>query len=159
MHAWRIGLAASGIAVVVYGTGRLLTQIPLHSLTLLAGWLIAALIIHDGLVSPAVVAVGWTLRRLVPARARRHLQAALIMSAIVTLIAVPMIYRANRQPPSKAILRQNFAGNLGLLVTVIAVVTLIAYAVQVTHDGHDRTSSSPPGSAARRPLPRRRRPE
>lgn len=134
MHAWRIGLAASGIAIAVYGIGRLLTQLPLQSLTLLAGWLIAALVIHDGLVSPAVIAVGTALRRLVPPRARRYLQAALLMAALVTIVALPMIYRANRQPPSKAILRQNFGGNLALLLAIIAVATLIAYAVQVARD-------------------------
>jgi hypothetical protein len=138
MHAWRIGLATLGLAVVVYSVGRLFTQIPPHSLMLLAGWLIVALLIHDGLVSPAVVVVGWALRRLVPKRARRYLQAALIMSAIVTVIAVPMIYRANRQPPSKAILRQNFGTNLGLLLAAVAVATLIAYAVEVAHGRRSR---------------------
>jgi hypothetical protein len=134
MLAWRIGLAASGIAVLVYGVGRLFTEIPLQSLTLLALWLVAALVIHDGLVSPTVVAVGWTLHRLFPPRARRYLQAALIMSALVTIVAIPMIYRAHRQPPSKAILRQDFGANLVFLLAIIAVATLIAYAVQVARD-------------------------
>ena len=134
MHAWRIGLSAAGIALAVYGIGRLFTGIPLESLTLLGLWLIAAVVIHDGLVSPSVVAVGWTLRRLVPPRARRYLQAALIMSALVTIVALPMIYRANRQPPSKAILRQDFGENLLLLLAIIAVVTLAAYAVEVARD-------------------------
>ena len=137
MRAWRIGLAALGIAALVYGGGRLLTEIPRHSLVLLAGWLIAAVLIHDGLVSPVVLGVGWTLRRLVPDRGRRYLQAALIVSALVTIIAIPMMYRANRQPPSKAILRQDFGANLALLLAIIAVVTLIAYAVQVAHDRRD----------------------
>jgi hypothetical protein len=137
MLAWRIGLAASGIAVAVYGFGRLFTEIPAHSLTLLAAWLIAAVLIHDGLLSPVVIAVGWTLHRLVPPRGRRYLQAALIMSALVTIVAVPMIYRANRQPPSKAILRQNFGQNLALLLAVIAVATLVLYAIQVARDRSD----------------------
>ena len=137
MRAWRIGLAALGIAALDYGGGRLLTEIPRHSLVLLAGWLIAAVLIHDGLVSPVVLGVGWTLRRLVPDRGRRYLQAALIVSALVTIVAVPMMYRANRQPPSKAILRQDFGANLALLLAIIAVVTLIAYAVQVAHDRRD----------------------
>lgn len=143
MLAWRIGLATSGIAVAVYGIGRLFTGIPVQSLTLLALWLIAAVVIHDGLVSPTVVAVGWTLRRLVAPRARRYLQAALIMSALVTIVALPMIYRANRQPPSKAILRQNFSGNLALLLAVIAVVTLIAYAIQVAREARGDQAQKP----------------
>ena len=137
MLAWRIGLAASGIAVAVYGLGRLFTQIPVHSLTLLAVWLIVALAIHDGLLSPVVVAVGWMLRQWVPPRGRRYLQAALIMSGIVAIVAVPMIYRADRQPPSKAILRQDFGQNLALLLAIIAVATLVMYAIQVARDRRD----------------------
>jgi hypothetical protein len=152
MRAWRIVLAVLGIAALVYGGGRLLTEIPRHSLVLLAGWLIAAVLIHDGLVSPVVLGVGWTLRRLVPDRGRRYLQAALIVSALVTIVAVPMIYRANRQPPSKAILRQDFAANLALLLGVIMVVTLIAYAVQVAREsgGRPKSRGTGPDSTLRR---------
>ena len=37
-------------------------------------------------------------------RGRRYLQFGLIMAAMVTVIAVPMIHRDDREPPSKALL-------------------------------------------------------
>ena len=55
-------------------------------------WLLAALLIHDGLLSPAVVSLGSLLRRFFPHRGRRYLQAALLMGALVTVVALPMIY-------------------------------------------------------------------
>ena len=97
-------------------------------------WLIAAVLVHYGLVSPVVIAVSSLLRRLIPDRGRRYLQAALIMAVPVTVIAIPLIYRQGSQPPSKALLLQNFTANLGLLLGIIAAVCLIGYAIRVAGD-------------------------
>ena len=134
MKIWRIVLAVLGIGLGTYGISQLLTQIPPQSLVLLALWLIGALIIHDGLLSPAVVGVGAALRRYVPDRGRRYLQFGLIMAAMVTVIAVPMIYRAHTQPPAKALLLQDFGINLTVLLAAIGAGTLIAYAIRVSRD-------------------------
>jgi len=164
MLQWRIGLTISGVLLLVYGAGRLLTEIPTHDLVLLAAWMIGAVLIHDGIVSPVVVTVGWLLRRFVPDRGRGHLQAALIMGGLVTIIAVPMIHLRDSQPAVKAILRQNFAGNLTLLLGIIAAGTLVAYAIRVARDhagsttppaatsiGHGQTGGQAGGHADRGP--------
>ena len=134
MKIWRIVLAVLGVGVGTYGIFQLLTQLPWQTLALLALWLIGALIIHDGLLSPAVIGVGAALRRYVPDRGRRYLQFGLIMAAMVTVIAVPMIYRANTQPPAKALLLQDFGINLTVLLAAIGGGTLIAYAIRVARD-------------------------
>jgi hypothetical protein len=134
VKAWRIILAVAGIGLGLFGVFRLVTEIGVHSLLALALWMLAALAIHDGILSPAVIAVGGTLRRLVPDRARRYLQIVLIMSGLITVIAVPMIFLRGSQPPVKALLLRNYGANLSLLIVVIAVVTLILYAVRVARD-------------------------
>ena len=92
MKAWRIILAAAGIALGAFGVFRLVSEIPTYSLLVLGVWLAAALVIQDAILAPSVVGVGWLLRRYVPDRGRRYLQVALIMSALITVIAVPMIF-------------------------------------------------------------------
>ena len=134
MRVWRIVLGVLGIGAATYGISQLLTHVPVQSLVLLALWLIAALIIHDGLLSPVVVGVGSALRRYVPDRGRRYLQFGLIMSAMVTVIAVPMIYRANTHAPSKALLLQDFGTNLTVLLAAIGCMTLAAYAIRIAQD-------------------------
>ena len=62
--------------LALFGVFRLITEVPLRSLSFLPVWMVAALVIHDGVLSPLVVSVGWLLRRLVPDRARRYLQFA-----------------------------------------------------------------------------------
>ena len=138
MLAWRIILATGGILLASFGIFRLLTEISVPSLLALATWLICALIIHDGLVSPSVVGVGWLLRRLVPDRERRYLQAWLIMSAMVLVIAIPMIYLRGSQPAVKAILLQDYAANLGLIIVGLAALTLAWYGVRVLRDRRAR---------------------
>jgi hypothetical protein len=141
MLAWRIILVASGILLGLFGVFRLLTQISGPSLLALAIWLACALIIHDGLLSPAVVGVGWALRRLLPDRERRYLQAWLIMSALVVVIAIPMIYLRGSQPAVKAILLQDYAANLGLIIGILAAVTLASYGVRVLRDRSARSAA------------------
>lgn len=144
MRAWRISLAVAGLGLGLYGAGQLLTQVSTRGLVSLGVWMVAAVLIHDGLLSPLVVSVGWTLRRTIPDRARRYVQAALIMASLVTVIAVPMIYREDTQPAIKAILLQDYGGNLTLLLTLIGGVSLVAYAVRVARDHQGPNLSAPP---------------
>ena len=134
MKAWRVILAAAGVALGAFGVFRLLTEIPTYSLVILAVWLVAALVIQDAILAPSVVGVGWLLRRYVPDRGRRYMQVALIMSALITVIAVPMIFLRGTQPAVKALLLRNYGSNLILIIAVIGVISLILYAVRVARD-------------------------
>jgi hypothetical protein len=134
MKAWRIILAAAGIALGAFGVFRLLTELPTYSLLILGVWLLAALVIQDAILAPSVVGVGWLLRRYVPDRGRRYLQVALIMSALITVIAVPMIFLRGTQPAVKALLLRNYGFNLILIIAIIAVISLILYAVRAVRD-------------------------
>jgi hypothetical protein len=134
VKAWRIILAASGVLVALYGMAMLILKVPAASLLWVVVWLVALVLIHDGILAPAIVALGWGLRRSVPNRGRRFLQTALIMAAMITVIAVPMILLRGSQPPAKALLLQNYGLHWLLLLGLIGVVTLVAYAVRVARD-------------------------
>jgi hypothetical protein len=146
MKAWRIILAILGILVLLYGIVNLFIHIPIQTLLMVAVWLVAALIIHDAVIAPSVVGVGWLLRRFLPDRARRYVQMGLIMAAAVTIIAIPMIIREGSQPPQKTLLIQNYAANLALLLGIIAGVTAAAYVVRVARDRSRPASSAPPSN-------------
>jgi hypothetical protein len=145
----RLVIGTAGVLLGLFGVLRLLTEIPLGDLLVLAGWLIGAVVIHDGILSPIIVALGWTIGRLVPPRARRYLQFALIVAGLVTIVAIPLIYREDTQPASEAILQQRYGLNLTVLLGMIAAITLIAYALQVAWRGGLTTPRSSPMPAAR----------
>ncbi len=131
MRAWRISLATAGILLGLYGVFRLLTNVGFVELLVLAAWLIGAVVIHDGILSPGVVAVGWFLARTVPPRARRYLQGFLVVGGLMTVIAVPLMLRKDTQPVSKAMLLQTYGANLTLLLALAAALSLLLYAIRV----------------------------
>jgi hypothetical protein len=147
MGVWRLVLAILGVLVVLYGIVNLFVHVPGQLLLWVALWLVAAVIIHHGVLSPLVIALSTLLRRAVPDRGRRYLQAALLTAMPVTVIAIPMIYRQGSQPPSKALLLQNFAANLGLLLGIIAGLCLVGYAIRVARDRNPPPPSHGNGSA------------
>lgn len=134
MKAWRIVFAVSGILLGLFGVFRLATEVPVGNLVVLALWMIGAVVVHDGILSPMVVGVGWLVGRAVPPRARRYVQGGLIAGSLITAVAIPLILRAGQEPASKAILRQNFGGNLTLLLGVVAAGSLALYAVRVARE-------------------------
>ncbi len=134
MRIWRIVLAVLGIVGVLYGVGRLFTEVGWPVLISVAIWMAAMVIIHDGILSPLIIAVGAVLDRVLPRRARGFVQGGLIMAGLVTAIAIPLLIKQRSYPPSKALLEQNYGLNLAILFAVIAVICLVGYAIRVAHD-------------------------
>jgi hypothetical protein len=145
VKTWRIGLATAGILLGLFGVFRLLTETPFTNLLWLLLWLVAAVAIHDGVLSPLVVGVGWVLAKTVPPRARRYLQGGLIAGGIITVVAVPMMLRQGVDPPAKALLLQDFRVNLGALLGAVAIVSLLLYAVRVAGNRERRPTVDPLG--------------
>jgi hypothetical protein len=138
----RVVIGTAGGLLLAFGVFRLLTEIPGRGLLGLALWLGGALVLHDALLSPGIVGVGSLLRR-VPARARTYVQGALIAGGLVTVIAIPLIYRTGSQAPAEAILEQDFRTNLAVLLAVVSVVAVAAYLGRVARE---RRAHGPAGS-------------
>jgi hypothetical protein len=137
MSRTRIALGAAGVTLGLFGVFRLLTQVSGYDLIVLFCWLIGALVIHDGLLSPLIAGIGVAVHRLVPGRARRYLQGGLVAGALVTVVAAPLIYRQGSQPEAKAILQQHFGANLATLLALVAGLVLLLYVVRVLRDHHE----------------------
>jgi hypothetical protein len=145
MRNYRIALCVAGALLIAFGAFRLVTKLDHSDLFALALWLVVAVLIHDLLIAPLTVGTGVLLTR-VPPRARRYLQGGLIVAAMITVIAIPLIERRNTQPAVKAILLRDYAGNLALLLGLVVGVTLLLYVRRVIHDSRGSSAS---GSAGR----------
>ncbi|SHH61068.1 hypothetical protein SAMN05443575_4181 [Jatrophihabitans endophyticus] len=130
----RVAIAVPGVLLGLYGIFRLLTEIPGDDLLVLAVWLLAAVVLHDGVLSPLLVGIGWAIAKVVPPRGRRYLQGALIAGGLITVVALPLIHRERSQPASKAILQQDYALNLAVLLALVTLAAAAAYAVRVVRD-------------------------
>jgi hypothetical protein len=136
MRPYRIALVVTGSLLFTLGVFRLVTGLAAGDLVALMLWLVVAVALHDVVIAPLTVGVGLTLTRL-PARARRYVQGALVVGALITVVALPLIHRRNSQPTVKAILLRDYAGNLALLLGLTAAVALVLYAARVFRDGGD----------------------
>ena len=133
-----------------YGALRILTGAPVEDLRSLAIWLVAAVVIHDGVVSPAVLGAGWLLGR-VPPGPRRFAQAGLVVGGMLVVVAAPLIHRQGTQTPSKALLLRDYTGNLVLLLVLVALVSVGAYVWSLVRDRPVvRTRGVPPGEPSPR---------
>ena len=59
------------------------------------------------------------------------MQTALLVGAILTSIALPLIVRRGSQPAAKALLLRDYGGNLVLLLGIVAAASSAHYAVRV----------------------------
>jgi hypothetical protein len=133
VRKYRIALGVAGGLLLSFGVFRLVTQLDPGDLAALLLWLLAAVALQDGVVAPITVGTGVALTR-VPPRARRYLQGALLVGALITVIAIPLINREGTQPVSKAILLRDYATNLSLLLGMTLAVALVLYGLRVLRE-------------------------
>jgi predicted anti-sigma-YlaC factor YlaD len=122
---FRLALGAVGVVILGYGGVRLLQNA--HSTThpvKLAEWLVGALLVHDLLIAPVVLGVGWLVARWLPRPARGLVLAALIMTGLVSSVGIFLVYRQGKTAsPTLALLAQNYRAHLVLLYVAVIVGT------------------------------------
>jgi hypothetical protein len=133
VSASRLLLGSVGIGLMSYGIVRILTDAKDTKPASLLKWLIGALLVHDVLIAPVVIGVGWLLTRYVPPRARRYLQAGLICGGLISAIGVLMIWRQGKSgAASLTLLQQDYRRNLLILLTIVALGSLAGYLIETT---------------------------
>lgn len=127
---FRIFLGAIGVLLLGYGAYRIIANAGATDIPGMVKWLVLAVVLHDGVLTPLTLLLAAVLAKVVPgARARRYLQGALVAGALVTVVAVPMIYRRGTIAASKALLQQDYGLHLAALLGLIAAVAIVAYAL------------------------------
>ena len=138
MTRGRLVLGAAGMALILFGAFRLLTEIPVAALEGLATWLVIAVAVHDGVLAPVTALTGRALHRLLPPRARRYVSGAFVVGVGVSVITVPLVLRQGTQPAAKALLQQRYAVHLGWLWAGIGVAAALLYTGRVVRDARRR---------------------
>jgi hypothetical protein len=137
----RLGLATVGVIAIGYGALRLI-QTQKGTVLDLAKWLVGALVVHDGIIAPIVIAIGWVLARVVPDRVRGFVQAGLITAGLVASVAVWLIWRQGKYGArSLALLQQDYLRNTVVLLALVAGGTALSYGVSKARE--NRTKSRP----------------
>ena len=119
-------LLALGVALIGLGGFVLVDTVSPTRYTGLLIWLIGSVIVHDAVIAPIVVGVGLVVRRTgrrVPVAVIVMVQSAVVVGAILSLIVVPEIVAKAKGPRNDTVLPFDYAGRLGAMWLVIAVIT------------------------------------
>ena len=124
---WVIG--ATGVVIGAFGAWFLFSRQDLDQLISAGEWLVAGVILHDGVIAMITIALGALAVRLVPAPARAPLVVAFVVLGSVTLLAVPVLGRFGARTDNPTLLDRDYtAGWLvlaGITLVAVVVATLV----------------------------------
>ncbi|PZE83321.1 hypothetical protein [Curtobacterium sp. MCBD17_032] len=139
----RTVLVLVGLLVIAFGAWVLLTSVRPHRIGGLLVWLLAAVVLHDAVLSPFVLAVGASLRRA--GRALRAwvlvvVQATVVLGSVLALVVVPEIVAKSEGTKNPTVLPFDYTARLlvveGVLVAVV-VAALVVGAVTARRRPHE----------------------
>ncbi|MFE7773543.1 hypothetical protein ACFU5O_06535 [Streptomyces sp. NPDC057445] len=118
----RFVVGAAGVAVTGFGAWLLFGAGYVRDPWEVVVWLVGAIVLHDGVIAPLVLAVGLLLAAL---PARGVLRTALIVCGALTLIALPPLLRPGA-PTNPSALPLDYLRNWLLTLGAVAVLTAAA---------------------------------
>ncbi|MGW6559522.1 hypothetical protein [Streptomyces hydrogenans] len=137
--------ALGGLGVLLIGIGvRLVVAEPDPAGVLL--WLAGALVLHDGILAPLVLAVGLLL---VGRRHRGTLRGALVVAGGLVLVTLPLLVRPG-EPPNPSALPLPYGRNLAIVLAVVAAGTTARVLVRRRRERAQRDDGDAEGAGGDR---------
>ncbi len=122
----RLALGAAGVLLGLFGAYQLL-KLGVGNLVGTVVWLAGGVLLHDGVLAFATIAVVGVGAVLVPPRLKAPLAAAFVMLGTVTLTAVPVLGRFGARADNPTLLDRHYL--LGWLVFAVLVGVVTAASV------------------------------
>ncbi len=129
---WAVG--GAGVLVGLYGA-YLLLELGLSNLVSAVVWLGGGVILHDGVLGPALVAAGVAVAALVRGPARAPVTAGLVVLGTVTVTAIPVLTRMGARADNATLLDRHYVW--GWLA--FAAATALAVAIGVLQGRRPRS--------------------
>lgn len=82
-------------------------------------WWVTAAVVHDVIVAPLALAVGWVVVRFAPRALKAPLQTALLLSAVLVAVSWPALRDYGRVASNPTYLPRDYATGLALSVAVV----------------------------------------
>ncbi|MFE8938480.1 hypothetical protein ACFYNX_13400 [Streptomyces sp. NPDC007872] len=131
----RYAVGGLGVGLIVLGA-RLVAAEPASGDVLV--WLAGALVVHDGLLAPLVLAVGL----LIAGRSERGLwRGALVIAGSVVLVTLPLLLRPG-PPPNPSALPLPYGRNLVIVLAAVAVGAVLLRLVRLWRQRSQRRTGT-----------------
>jgi hypothetical protein len=151
-RAERTGLIAGlvlGAPFLVVGTLLIVNNLDATPPSSYLRFLVGGHVVHDAVVAPVALVIGYFLVGRAPALARAPLRAALFTSAVVVAIAWPGIrqYGRMRTPTNPTVQPLNYSNSVAIALVVVWVLAALWLVVARTR-AHASGQGVPPGGGA-----------
>lgn len=125
---WRWLFVLPGLAAVGYGAVGLVTAGDSVPLSAWATWFIGSALLHDVVLAPIWIGLGWLTTRLLPPAARPPLVVGGAVAGMLALVALPFVLAPGRDPANPSFLPRDYGRNL-LLVDAAILLVAVGWAV------------------------------
>jgi hypothetical protein len=150
MRTGRLAAYGAGLTLVAYGVGGLVTHATDTNPVGWAAWFIGVAMVHDFVLVPLTLAAALAVARI-PGPYQGPLRGALIISAAVTLVSLPLVLGLGRRADNPSVLPLPYATDLLIIVTVILLAGLAVGWRKARHGpGSHRPSASDRARRSRR---------
>ncbi len=126
MRVTRAGLMVLGVLIGGYGAWLLWEGSSSEDRISAGVWLLGGVIVHDVLISAAVIGLGLVATRLLPAAARAPSAIALIIVGPLTLIALPMMGGFGAKDDNPTLLDRPYVTSWVALLVFSVVLVIVA---------------------------------
>ncbi|NYG07923.1 uncharacterized protein (DUF983 family) [Phycicoccus badiiscoriae] len=87
----RLLLGVAGVGLGLVGVWQFAAHVPLSGWVRVLVWLVAGVVVHDGLLAPLGVVSGWLVARRTPTPVRSAVRIAGLATLTVVLLLVPLL--------------------------------------------------------------------
>ncbi len=139
----RVLLALSGLALLAYGavlTWEFATSRTVNAVQG-AAWFVAGPLVHDGIVAPAVGLTGLLLTRVIPVPWRTPVIAGVVLSGVLTLVAIPLLWRPYGTAVNPGLHDRNYGAGLAIALGVVWLAVVAAGLVRLHRFPSDEQGS------------------
>jgi hypothetical protein len=146
-------LALSGLALLAYGTLLAWEFAASRTVNAVQGaaWFLGGPLLHDGVVAPVVGLTGMALARVVPAPWRMPVTAGVVLSGVLTLVAVPLLWRPYGTAVNPGLHDRNYGAALAVALGVVWLAVVVAGLTRVMRERWTRRSPAHDAARERRP--------
>ncbi|MGH3485000.1 MAG: hypothetical protein ACRDPQ_17415 [Nocardioidaceae bacterium] len=123
MTGWRLALALPGLAALACAA-TLLRDVPADAWDSVLTWLVAGILLHDGLLATIVIGLGVLATRWLPAPWRSPAVVGLVCWGSLTLVAIPVLSGNGVDPTNETLQDRPYVMSwwIGSAVVLAAVV-------------------------------------
>lgn len=136
MRALRVLLGAAGVGLGLWGLW-LMRDFTREQLTSEAFWLAGGVIVHDAILAPVVVAIGYGASRMLPGHFRRSTATAFLIWGTLSIAFLPVLSGQGGKPGNDTILGKPY-----VLSWAVMTLMLVTYAVAVALWRRNRTATA-----------------